>query len=62
MAEHVHHCCALNLNDRRPLFILVAISMVTHSMRCGIFLGIIDEVNAALRNDYFATPEETRIK
>jgi hypothetical protein len=23
-------------------------------MKCGIFLGFIDEVNAALRNDYFA--------
>jgi hypothetical protein len=25
------------------------------SMKCGIFLGFIDEVNAALRNNYFAT-------
>ena len=32
------------------------------SMKCGIFLRIIDEVNAALRNNDFATTEETRIK
>lgn len=32
------------------------------SMKCGIFLGIIDEVNAALRNNDFATTEEPRIK
>ena len=32
------------------------------SMRCGIFLGIIDEVNAALRNNDFAATEETRIQ
>jgi hypothetical protein len=32
------------------------------SMKCGIFLGIINEVNAALRNNYFATTEEPRIK
>jgi hypothetical protein len=32
------------------------------SMKCGIFLGIIDEVNADLRNNYFATTEEPRIK
>ena len=31
-------------------------------MKCGIFLGIIGEVNAALRNNYFATTEEPRIK
>jgi hypothetical protein len=31
-------------------------------MKCGIFLGIIDEVNADLRNNYFATTEEPRIK
>jgi hypothetical protein len=31
-------------------------------MKCGIFLGIIDGVNAALRNDDFATTEETRVK
>jgi hypothetical protein len=30
-------------------------------MKCGIFLGIIDEVNAALRNNDFATTEETCI-
>jgi hypothetical protein len=32
------------------------------SMKCGIFLGIIDELNAAFRNNDFATTEETRIK
>jgi hypothetical protein len=32
------------------------------SMKCGIFLGIIDAVNVALRNNDFATTEETRIK
>ena len=32
------------------------------SMKCGIFLGIINEVNAALRNNDFATAEEPRIK
>jgi hypothetical protein len=32
------------------------------SMKSGIFLGIIGEVNAALRNNYFATTEEPRIK
>ena len=32
------------------------------SMNCGIFLGIIDEVNVALGNNYFATTEEPRIK
>ena len=31
-------------------------------MKCGIFPGIIDEVNVALRNNYFATTEEPRIK
>jgi hypothetical protein len=31
-------------------------------MKCGIFLGIIGEVDAALRNNYFATTEEPRIK
>ena len=32
------------------------------SMRRGIFLGIIDEVNATLRNNYFARTEEPRVK
>jgi hypothetical protein len=32
------------------------------SRKCGIFLGIIDEMNAALRNNDFATTEEPRIK
>jgi len=32
------------------------------SMKCGIFLRIIDELNAAFRNNDFATTEETRIK
>jgi hypothetical protein len=32
------------------------------SMKCGIFLGIIIELTPALRNDDFATTEETRIK
>jgi hypothetical protein len=32
------------------------------SMKCGIFLGIIDEVNAALRNNDFAATEQPRIK
>jgi hypothetical protein len=31
-------------------------------MKYGIFLEIADEVNAALRNNDFATTEETRIK
>jgi hypothetical protein len=32
------------------------------SMQCGIVLRIIDELNAAFRNNDFATTEETRIK
>jgi hypothetical protein len=32
------------------------------SMKCGIVLGIIYEANAALRNNYFATTEEPRVK
>jgi hypothetical protein len=31
-------------------------------MKCGSFLEIIDEVNAVLRNDDFATTEETGIQ
>ena len=31
-------------------------------MKCGIFLRIIDGLNAAFRNNDFATTEETRIK
>ena len=32
------------------------------SMKCGIVLRIIDALNAAFRNNDFATTEETRIK
>ena len=32
------------------------------SMKCGIVLRIIDELDAAFRNNDFATTEETRIK
>jgi hypothetical protein len=31
-------------------------------MQCGIVLRIIDELNAAFRNNDFATTEEARIK
>ncbi len=32
------------------------------SMKCGIFLGIIDTANVALRNNNLATTEETCIQ
>ena len=32
------------------------------SMKFGIFLRVLDELNPAIRNNDFATTEETRIK